>query len=295
MTFLFTPRELALDSQGRLLLGGERQEYVAAGNSVVVYRFDAAARLDQSFGFEGMAKVDLAPGPSTREFVAGLAADPVDRVIISGYATSTTAQNLGSFAARFLEAGTLDPTFGTAGRTLAPIADEVTSLAVGADGSVVLGGRAHHQPNPPDAHAPFGCGYVTCTDQWFLRLRPDQPADADDRFAVLDGASVVPRPGDPDGAGLGLFQIHDGALCGVIVALRIDRPTAAELLRADPGDPGFAQLDITPLLSGLACVPAGPDVITDLRNGDPFAVQISTSAYPDGAIRGQVQEPLSAR
>jgi uncharacterized delta-60 repeat protein len=292
LTFLFTPRELALDSKGRLLVGGERQEYVAAGNSVVVFRFDAAARLDQTFGVEGMAKVDLSPVAAVHEYVAGLAVDPTDRVVIGGYASSVEHQV--SFAARFLEEGTLDPTFGTAGRTLAPMADEVTSVAVGPDGSVVLGGRAHHQPSPPDAQPPFGCGYVKCTDLWFLRLRPDQPAAADDRFVLLDGTSVIPGPGDPDGAGVGLFQINDDALCGAIRTIRIDDPTSAELLRANPGETGFAQLDITPMLSGLACVPASPEIITALRRGDPFAAQISTSAHPNGALRGQLQKPLSA-
>lgn len=113
---------------------------------------------------------------------------------------------------------------------------------------------------------------------------------------ILRGGRVALQPGDPDGQGAAELQSGsgDGSVCfGIEVSRVAAPPVAAHVHRAPRGETGaiVATLE-TPNAEGLAsgCINVGADV-RDAIGADPAAyyVDIHTSEYPDGAVRGQLE------
>ncbi len=99
-------------------------------------RLNADGTLDTTFGTDGTATVDF----GGNDFVRGAALTPDGRIVLAG---DTDAGNGHDFAAARLNAdGSLDPTFGTGGKTNVDFGgdDGADAVAVQADGKVVLAG-----------------------------------------------------------------------------------------------------------------------------------------------------------
>ena len=119
--------------------------------------------------------------------------------------------------------------------------------------------------------------------------------------ATLSGDQVVPGPGDPDAAGTAdvILQIDPeipdgGRICVLWNVTGLDPATSAEIRRGPSGDVGVPYLAVTPpdvdgfggdCIDGLA--PSFVQAILDDPAG--FFVQVANDAFPDGAIRGQIQ------
>lgn len=119
--------------------------------------------------------------------------------------------------------------------------------------------------------------------------------------AVLSGASEVPGPGDDDAAGTaslffdaGSGDPASGVICVSWEILDLDPATAAEIGAGAEGVAGSAVVALpVPDPEGF-----GGDCVTDLDpalvqsiidNPSGFHVNVRNDAFPDGAMRGQIE------
>jgi len=120
--------------------------------------------------------------------------------------------------------------------------------------------------------------------------------------ALSGGDAEVPDPGDPDGSGGAqvTINVRKEKLCFAIVVLDITFPTAAAHIHA--GEAGVAgdivvtlkapqEIDATGIGLANGCVrnQAKP-LLRDIKNNpDQFYVNVHTSDFPGGAVRGQLE------
>jgi hypothetical protein len=120
-------------------------------------------------------------------------------------------------------------------------------------------------------------------------------------IADLSGDQEVPGPGDPDGAGFSEVRIDPeaGTVCFFI---GVDPPSltlpavAAHIHEGAAGEAGDIVVTLQPPdASGSveACADADAGVLEAII-GDPtgYYVNVHTSDFPDGAVRGQLRMPL---
>ncbi len=112
-------------------------------------------------------------------------------------------------------------------------------------------------------------------------------------FFELSGADEVPGPGDEDGDGEGNIQFlpDTSSICYGVVVERLDTVTAAHIHTGAAGVAGPVLVPLAPPVDGFSddCVDiddASFDAI--LANPAGYYVNVHTSAFPDGAIRGQL-------
>jgi hypothetical protein len=121
-------------------------------------------------------------------------------------------------------------------------------------------------------------------------------ADAGRRFSTeLSGANEVPGPGDPDGIGNARLSLLPGReqVCFDIFVRGIELPaTGAHIHVGEVDESG----DVVVALSSpngngqsTGCVSADREVIRAiLQNPDGYYVNVHSSEYPAGAVRGQL-------
>jgi hypothetical protein len=115
--------------------------------------------------------------------------------------------------------------------------------------------------------------------------------------ASLNGAQET-GPADPDGTGSAMVTLNVGQdrVCWTVTWTAIDAPTAYHIHHAAAGVPGPVVLPFT--VSG-AFVPSGcrtglddPALLQDIVDfPDQYYVNIHNTAFPGGAIRGQLSVP----
>ena len=139
----------------------------------------------------------------------------------------------------------------------------------------------------------------------FALLIPAAPASAAVttlHSALSGGANEVPDPGDPDGSGAAqvTINVRKQKLCFGIVVLDITLPTAAAHIHA--GGAGVAgdivvtlkapvEIDTTGIGLSTGCVRNQPrPLLRGIKNNpDQYYVNVHTSDFPGGAVRGQLQ------
>ncbi len=131
---------VAMDG-GNIVIGGHSAESNTAFNTatmpadydVTLVRLTPLGALDTTFGNNGVARVDFG---SANEAVRGLAVLPDHSIVTTG----TTGENV--FVAKFTSAGALDPTFGTAGKTVTDLggSDQANALLIDGSGRIVIAG-----------------------------------------------------------------------------------------------------------------------------------------------------------
>ncbi len=113
--------------------------------------------------------------------------------------------------------------------------------------------------------------------------------------ATLTGTAEVPGPGDSDGRGTATIRLNQGQgkVCFVLTASNITLPAAAAHIHvggstvAGPVVVGLTAPDATG--TSFGCVSATRDLIAAIRmNPSNYYVNVHTSDYPAGAIRGQL-------
>jgi len=132
-------------------------------------------------------------------------------------------------------------------------------------------------------------GFVACDD--------DDPLGPDiETFNVtLTGAAEAPEPGDPNGAGTAVIEINDtdNEVCWDITVTNITLPaTAAHIHEAPAGEPGDIVVTLgAPDATGTDedCVDAADNLLDQiLADPDGYYVNVHTTDFPQGAVRGQL-------
>ena len=119
------------------------------------------------------------------------------------------------------------------------------------------------------------------------------PAAAQSYTAIMTGAQEAPGPGDSDGTGVALVRFEGTTVHYSIVTQNIGTASAAHIHRGAEGVPsgpvviGFSAATLT----GGTVEGVSQDLINEIRaNPGNFYVNVHTSAFPGGAVRG----PLAA-
>jgi uncharacterized delta-60 repeat protein len=155
---------------------------------LVIFSFPAQAApgdLDTSFGVGGLVRTDVT---AKRDSVLGMAIQTDGKMVVVGMAGAAHSQFL---VARYNPTdGALDSTFGAGGKLLtdvSPFQDVATSVAIQADGHIVVAGRA----GGPDAK--------------FAVVRYDTNGSLDTTFGGGDGIATINVSKHADGAtGVGI-------------------------------------------------------------------------------------------
>ena len=112
---------------------------------------------------------------------------------------------------------------------------------------------------------------------------------------TLTGIQEVPGPGDADGTGTAEVRVDaaQNHLCWNLYAREIDPATAAHIHRGAPGVAGPPVVTLTtPDASGHSegCATIDPALAQELvLQSHLFYVNVHNSAFPAGAIRGQLR------
>jgi len=129
---------IAVQSDGKILLGGRFNP--SGSNDFAVVRYNTDGSLDSSFGTGGKVTTDI--GTVSDETANAIAVQSDGKILLAGK-TDTSGTN--DFAVvRYNSNGTLDATFGTAGKAITDIGtasdDTATAMTLQSDGKILLAG-----------------------------------------------------------------------------------------------------------------------------------------------------------
>jgi CHRD domain len=111
--------------------------------------------------------------------------------------------------------------------------------------------------------------------------------------ARLSGGRIVPGPGDGDGSGSFRSQVTPtrGMLCYSLDVQNVGSPTHARINEGGRLKVGLSVLELSPPVSGRSagCAAVPPALaLSMVRRPWDYYIDVATTDYPQGAIRGQV-------
>jgi len=117
-------------------------------------------------------------------------------------------------------------------------------------------------------------------------------------YATMTGANEVPGPGDPDGAGSALLTLNQGQgeICFQIQVTNLTLPaTGAHIHTGTAGVPGGVLVPLTPpdatgMSTGCATGLSKSLIKAIRQNPGDYYVNVHTTDYPAGAVRGQLSK-----
>lgn len=175
-----TARAIAVDSQGRIIIGGSRRTSPTAASNAFMKRYLGNGVADQTFGTSttnpGLVSQTLAVGDD--ELLA-LAVDASDRIVGVGYGTASVGAPRVMLATRVQANGTFGP-FGMTNNAWVSYTgegDTANAVAIQNDGTIVVAGTASYTHWNGQSSSKF---YV-----WRL---------GDNGYTTADGAQVVDMP-----------------------------------------------------------------------------------------------------
>ncbi len=134
---------VVVQSDGKVVVVGS-SDSAGHGADFLLARYTTSGALDPSFGQGGLVTTDFA-GQDDRGQAVALQED--GKLVVAGRTvtalTSDGQPDIDTAVARYTPDGTLDPTFGTGGKTvtpMSPLRDEAHAVAVRADGKIMVAG-----------------------------------------------------------------------------------------------------------------------------------------------------------
>jgi CHRD domain len=116
-------------------------------------------------------------------------------------------------------------------------------------------------------------------------------------FASMTGGNEAPTKGDRDGSGAATFLFPSPTkVCFALLVNNLKKPNAAHIHRGAKGVAGPIVVPLTPPASGTAgfssgCATASAAVISEIASKPAsFYVNVHTTDFPGGAIRGQLHK-----
>jgi uncharacterized delta-60 repeat protein len=135
-------RDLAVDTSGRLVAGGQSCEFPGNSDEVCDFglvRYSSSGTPDRRFGRQGRIRTDL--GGDVGEGIRGVVMQTDGRIVAAGDTSGPGGPDVG--LARYRSDGRLDRSFGVNGVVITPVSpstDEVGGLALQADGRLLVAG-----------------------------------------------------------------------------------------------------------------------------------------------------------
>lgn len=109
----------------------------------------------------------------------------------------------------------------------------------------------------------------------------------------MNGAAVVPGPGDPDGTGTFKVSIDNAKneLCYELAWQKIDQPNGGHVHIGGPDAAGQIMVDLNlPANGPKACIPVDSTSVGHMTSGaKSHYVDLHNPSFAEGAIRGQLQ------
>jgi uncharacterized delta-60 repeat protein len=135
---------IALQRDGRIVVAGDRLDQ-RPSDDFVLARYTENGNLDPSFDGDGRVATDF-DGRQDGAYDVEVQRD--GKIVVAGSSRQGGGSNIA--LARYDRDGSLDPTFGTAGKVLttsgAGTVDDAYAVSVQADGKIVAGGGTRHGP-----------------------------------------------------------------------------------------------------------------------------------------------------
>ena len=131
-----------------------------------------------------------------------------------------------------------------------------------------------------------------CATTFFVTARGTAAQDHGMKID-LSGGAEVPGPGDTDGAGTVGLTVNAGKseICYDITVKGIQAPTAAHIHAGPAGSSGAVKVAFKKAADGSwkGCVAVDKAILDDImKNPGNYYVNVHTSEFPNGAIRGQL-------
>ncbi len=116
--FLGDACDVALPPDGSIVVVGVKDNGSATGEDFAVQRYTASGTADPNFGTGGTVTTDF-NGSTDRAYA--VAVQPDGKIVVAGHATNAARTGIDIALARYTSDGSLDPSFGTAGRVTTAI------------------------------------------------------------------------------------------------------------------------------------------------------------------------------
>lgn len=190
---------LAVLANGKILASGYTD--TLGSGDVLLLRYNSDGSLDSSFGTAGVVITDVAA--SSDEDPGAFTIQSDGKILVHGYTTSGGLYNL--FLFRYNSDGSLDATFGTAGKVVTDIGvgsgDQGYGLAFQTDGKIVVTGRTNANGNydvfvirynsDGSLDASFGTGGKVITNVDFNDEAKDIDLQADGKILVTGTTTTI--------------------------------------------------------------------------------------------------------
>lgn len=195
----------------------------AIDSDLAIVRFTSSGTLDNTFGTNGISRVDLGPsGTSTRDSLWGAARDATDRIVLFGSKKGDGERiDADRVVVRLTANGALDESFATKGvhtLNLSNLADQARHGIVQPDGKVVASGYVSQ---------PTGVGTQTANNIVLLRLNENGQTDL--TFGSKGVVNSAPfKSADPENVEWGFAEAYAAGLqsTGKYVTTGYGRPGA---------------------------------------------------------------------
>jgi uncharacterized delta-60 repeat protein len=126
------------DASGRIVVAGGTA--AGTGNDVALARYTATGALDAGFGVGGKVVTPIGPAD---DFATAVVVDASNRIVVAALSSDGSFYDFAVL--RYLDDGSLDPTFGSGGIVTTPIGsseDMPAAIAIDASNRIVVAGRA---------------------------------------------------------------------------------------------------------------------------------------------------------